>query len=52
MEKKSDPRTKADHRKVEEMVHANELPQTDPFGSYTGKPENPDEVPVQDADDL
>ncbi len=25
---------------------------TDPNGSYTGKPENVNEVPVQDADDL
>lgn len=25
---------------------------TDPFGSYTGEPENKNEPPVQDADDL
>ena len=25
---------------------------TDPQGSWTGVPENPDEKPVQDADDL
>lgn len=25
---------------------------TDPFGSYTGRSENPNEKPVQDADDL
>lgn len=25
---------------------------TDPFGSYTGKPLDPQERPVQDADDL
>lgn len=25
---------------------------TDPNGSYTGVPKNPDEKPVQDADDL
>ena len=25
---------------------------TDPLGSYTGVPQNPYEVPVQDADDL
>ena len=24
----------------------------DPFGSYTGRPEDPTEKPVQDADDL
>ncbi len=25
---------------------------TDPFGSYTGRPADPNEKPVQDADDL
>lgn len=25
---------------------------TDPFGSYTGRPIDPEEIPVQDADDL
>lgn len=25
---------------------------TDPLGSWTGVPENPDEIPTQDADDL
>lgn len=25
---------------------------TDPNGSYTGKPREEDEIPVQDADDL
>ena len=25
---------------------------TDPNGSYTGRPSNPSETPVQDADDL
>lgn len=25
---------------------------TDPFGSYTGRPADPQERPVQDADDL
>ena len=25
---------------------------TDPMGSYTGRPADPKEVPVQDADDL
>lgn len=24
----------------------------DPYGSYTGVPREPDEIPVQDADDL
>jgi len=27
-------------------------PKTDPQGSYTGKPEDPNEKPVQDVDDL
>ena len=26
--------------------------ETDPFGSWTGKCKNPEEMPVQDADDL
>ena len=26
--------------------------QTDPSGSYTGQPKHPEEIPVQDADDL
>lgn len=25
---------------------------TDPFGSYTGRPKDPCETPIQDADDL
>ena len=25
---------------------------TDPNGSYTGRPEDPEEKPIQDADDL
>ena len=25
---------------------------TDPNGSYTGKPRDPEDIPVQDADDL
>lgn len=30
----------------------NNVSNTDPFGSYTGKPLDPLERPVQDADDL
>lgn len=26
--------------------------EADPLGSWTGQPKNPNEVPVQDADDL
>ena len=29
-----------------------ELIVTDPFGSYAGRPKDPDEKPIQDADDL
>lgn len=29
-----------------------EMIKTDPFGSYTGRAEDPYEIPVQDADDL
>lgn len=42
--KKSKSRTKA----VPELQAA----KTDPQGSYTGVPANPEEKPVQDADDL
>ncbi len=35
----------ADHQQVP-VIH------TDPFGSYTGRGEDPYEKPVQDADDL
>lgn len=40
------------HPKVENIVKSNYAPETDPQGSYTGKPANKFEVPVQDADDL
>lgn len=36
-------------KKEEKIFHR---PITDPQGSYTGVPENPEEEPVQDADDL
>ena len=39
------------HKKVKNLI--NQPPSdTDPQGSYTGRPEAKDEVPVQDADDL
>lgn len=31
---------------------AREQDKFDPFGSYTGRPKDPNEIPVQDADDL
>jgi len=39
-------------RLIQEMVRENYRSDTDPQGSYTGKPIDPDEIPVQDADDL
>lgn len=39
-------------RKLKKILEENKVSKTDPLGSYTGKPENPNEVPVQDADDL
>lgn len=33
-------------------INGMEVIDTDPQGSYTGRPENLDEIPVQDADDL
>ena len=38
----------------DEVDLENVLPtiETDPFGAYTGVPKAPDEIPVQDADDL
>ena len=33
-------------------IDATEHISTDPFGSYTGRPADPNERPVQDADDL
>ena len=35
---------------VKEYITGND--KTDPNGSWTGRPENPYEKPVQDADDL
>ena len=33
-------------------INSMQSQRTDPFGSYTGVPENPYEKPVQDVDDL
>ncbi len=33
-------------------IYDGHTPQTDPFGSYTGVCNDPNEVPVQDVDDL
>ena len=39
-------------RKLRKILNQNGPSKTDPLGSYTGKPEDPSEEPVQDADDL
>lgn len=53
MEKKNRPTKDRDlaHEVAGALVDSISLI-TDPNGSYTGKPATPDEVPVQDADDL
>ena len=38
--------SKKKEKKVDEVIV------TDPFGSYTGRPADPFERPIQDADDL
>jgi hypothetical protein len=38
--------------RVQSVVNAVKPSHDDPSGSYTGKPVNPTEKPVQDADDL
>ena len=35
-----------------ETPYVMQQPDTDPLGMWTGVPADPDEVPVQDADDL
>ena len=37
---------------LQRMEQANQSSLHDPNGSYTGKPADKDEVPVQDVDDL
>lgn len=37
---------KTEHQRSEDRI------KTDPLGSYTGTPEDKDDEPVQDADDL
>lgn len=48
MEKKNN---KGPTKSAEKVIRMQDL-KTDPNGSYTGIPEDPYEVPVQDADDL
>lgn len=41
-----------DKKKNPAQVVSMKSRKTDPFGSYTGNPKNPNETPTQDADDL
>lgn len=54
--KKDKPKDKKiEFEKVEQIIEAYEHHDgmlTNPNGSYTGRPENPNEKPEQDADDL
>ena len=50
MTKKSDGRTPAPTQKALDTF--SDPSQTDVNGSYTGRPKNKKEIPVQDADDL
>ncbi len=43
---------KKDAKAKDKTIRPNPPSKTDPDGSYTGRPNSPDEVPVQDADDL
>jgi len=51
-QKKDGGQDEQNTRLVKKMVQENNRTRTDPFGSYTGKPIDPHEIPVQDADDL
>ena len=48
MERRSDDRPMEKARELSQFTAA----KTDPQGSWTGRPLDPYEVPVQDADDL
>jgi hypothetical protein len=39
-------------RKLKKILQDSNGSKQDPLGSYTGKPENPNEAPSQDADDI
>ena len=49
MEKRQSRGQKAEK---EQRLTGQQISATDPQGSYTGVPVNPEEKPVQDADDL
>lgn len=47
-------RKKEKMKQIEALAEENRMESiaTDPFGMYTGNPENPYETPVQDVDDI
>ena len=51
-----EPKTWKKKEKHEHLTHVNMVGLfpigADPLGSYSGHPEDPHEIPVQDADDL
>lgn len=51
MKKATEKKKREIMNKVEEVIDTTPS-KTDPLGSYTGLPVNPNEKPVQDADDL
>lgn len=42
----------AEDPSVPGILASTDIPTTDPLGSYTGRPLDPHESPIQDADDL
>ena len=48
MERRSEDRPLRKAREMSQFTAA----KTDPMGSWTGQPLDPNEIPVQDADDL
>jgi hypothetical protein len=50
--KETNPKAQRDALAAVKAFVSNQSFNNDPSGSYTGHPENKDEKPVQDADDL
>ena len=49
---KGKDRNKKKNKTIETRMATEASMQNDPNGSYTGRPRDKDEIPVQDADDL
>ena len=52
MDNKSEKKPTKKALEVVKAYSGREIKSCDPLGSYTGQPEDRNEVPVQDADDL